>query len=162
METKKYERDRGLVLGNLLTGTFKRARSKLLRSSDDETAPLLKKYSSSKSGEHDNDAVDSHPNLIHRTPPTYKEVAFPELLLQLPHSYPRQIFTPQTNWNLMSYACLSLNAVAADQLLPIFLHYPQQKNLASNPDVQLPFKFSGGFGLQVSLVATVFGLSEAI
>lgn len=162
METKKYERDRGRVLGNLLTGTFKRARSKLLRSSDDETAPLLKKYSSSKSGEHDNDAVDSHPNLIYRTPSTYKEVAFPELLLQLPHSYPRQIFTPQTNWNLMSYACLSLNAVATDQLLPIFLHYPQQKNLASNPDVQLPFKFSGGFGLQVSLVATVFGLSEAI
>lgn len=62
----------------------------------------------------------------------------------------------------MSYACISLNAVAADQLLPIFLHYPQQKNRASNPDVQLPFKFSGGFGLQVSLLATASGLSEAI
>lgn len=54
----------------------------------------------------------------------------------------------------MSYACLSLHTVAADQLLPIFLHYPQQKNRASDPDVQLPFKFSGGFGLQVSLEAT--------
>lgn len=160
METKKYERDRGRVLGKLLTGTFKRARSKLLRSSDDETAPLLKKFSSSTSSEHDNAAVDSDPSHIHRAPPTYKEVAFPPLL-QLPHSLP-QIFTPQTNWNLMSYACLSLHAVATDQLLPIFLHYPQQKNLASNPDVQLPFKFSGGFGLQVSLVATVSGSSEAI
>lgn len=155
METKKHERDRGRVLGKFLTGTLKRARSKLLRSSDDETAPLLKKYSSSKSGKHENAAVDSHPNLIHRTPPTYKEVAFLELLLQIPHSYPLQIFTPQTNWSLMSYACLSLHVVAADQLLPIFLHYPRQENLASNPDVQLPFKFSGGFGLQVSLVATV-------
>lgn len=162
MESKKYERDRGRVLGNILTGTLKRASSKLLRSSNNETAPLLKKYSSSKSGDHDNADVDSHPNLVHQTPPTYKEVAFPELLLQLPYSYPRQIFTPQTNWNLMSYACLSLNAVAADQLLPIFLHYPRQINLASNLDVQLPFKFSGGFGLQVSLLATASGLSEVI
>lgn len=64
-------------------------------------------------------------------------------------------------WNLISYACLALHVVASDQLLPIFLHYPQQKNRASNPDVQLPFKFSGGFGLQVPIVATLSGLGQA-
>lgn len=51
--------------------------------------------------------------------------------------------------NLIVYTCLALHAVAYDQLLPIFLHYPPQENRGSNPDVHLPFKFSGGFGLNV-------------
>lgn len=91
METKKYERDRGRVLGKLLAGTFVRAWSKILRSSHDETEPLLKK-NPSKSGEHDDDAaaaVDLRPNRIRQTPATYKEVAFPELLLKAPHSSSR-------------------------------------------------------------------------
>lgn len=88
LETKKYERDRGRDLGKFLAGTFVRARSKFLRSPNDETAPLLKKDSSSKSGEHDDDAaMDSRPNPMRRIPVTYKEVAFPELLLNAPHSY---------------------------------------------------------------------------
>ena len=90
METKKYELDRGRVLGKLLAGTFVRARSKILRSSDDETAPLLKKKPSSKFGQHNDDAaVDLRPNPIRLAPVTYKEVAFPELLLKAPHSYSR-------------------------------------------------------------------------
>lgn len=89
METKKYERDGGRVLGKLLAGIFVRARSKILRSSDDETAPLLKKNLSSKFNEHNDAAVDLRPNPIRRAPVTYKEVAFPELLLKAPHSYSR-------------------------------------------------------------------------
>lgn len=51
--------------------------------------------------------------------------------------------------NLMAFALLSLHSVSFDQLLPVFLHYPRQENRASDPNVQLPFKFSGGFGLKV-------------
>lgn len=72
-----------------------RARPKILRSSDDETTPLLKKKPSSKFGEHNDDdaaaaaVVDLPPNPIRLAPVTYKEVAFPELLLKAPHSYSR-------------------------------------------------------------------------
>ena len=31
------------------------------------------------------------------------------------------------------------------------MHYPQQSDRASDPNVQLPFKFVGGFGINVSL-----------
>lgn len=54
--------------------------------------------------------------------------------------------------NLIAYTFLSLHAVAYDQLLPIFLHYPPQENRGSNPNVHLPFKFSGGFGLKVGSI----------
>lgn len=89
METKKHKRDRGRLLGKLLADTFVRARSKFLRSSNDETAPLLKKNSSSKSGEHDDAAIDSSLDPKLQTPVTYKEAAYPELLLNTPHLYSR-------------------------------------------------------------------------
>ena len=29
------------------------------------------------------------------------------------------------------------------------MHYPRQLDRATNPDVELPFKFTGGFGIGV-------------
>lgn len=54
--------------------------------------------------------------------------------------------------NLLAFAVLALHAVSFEQLLPVFLHYPRQEDRGSNPDVHLPFKFSGGIGINVSII----------
>lgn len=39
-----------------------------------------------------------------------------------------------------------MHTMAFDSLIPVFLHYPEQQ-MHGNPNVQLPFKFIGGFGV---------------
>lgn len=58
----------------------------------------------------------------------------------------RQVFSPQSNLILLAYGMMSMHAMAFDSLIPVFLHYPEQQ-MHNNPDVQLPFKFIGGFGV---------------
>ena len=67
---------------------------------------------------------------------------------QPPAGY-REVFSRQSNINLLSYSLLAMHSVTYDQLLPVFLHLPQQTNHVSNPNVHLPFMFAGGFGLDV-------------
>lgn len=57
----------------------------------------------------------------------------------------RQVLTPQSVLILMAYGMMALHSMAFDSLFPVFLHHPKQE-IANNPDVQLPFKFAGGFG----------------
>ena len=54
----------------------------------------------------------------------------------------------------MAYTFLALHAVAYDQLLPIFLHNPRQVHTPAN--TSLPFKFSGGYGLDASSIGTIY------
>lgn len=58
----------------------------------------------------------------------------------------KQVFSPQSNVVLLAYGTLGMHTMAFDSLFPVFLHYPVQQ-LRENPDVQLPFKFIGGFGM---------------
>ena len=74
----------------------------------------------------------------------------------LPRPSLKEVFTRQSVINLIAYTFLALHAVAYDQLLPIFLHIPQQRPDAEN--TKLPFKFSGGFGLKSSRIGTLFTL----
>lgn len=57
-----------------------------------------------------------------------------------------QVLTPQSILVLIAYAMLAMHSMAFDSLFPVFLHYRPQ-NLEGNPDVNLPFKFAGGFGV---------------
>lgn len=57
-----------------------------------------------------------------------------------------QVFTPQSNLVLLSYTLMAMHSMAFDSLFPVFLHYPEQDSY-NNPDVHLPFKFAGGFGV---------------
>lgn len=57
-----------------------------------------------------------------------------------------QVFTPQSCLILTSYTLMSGLGMAFDAVFPVFLNYPVQ-DLDNNPDVQLPFKFAGGFGV---------------
>lgn len=44
--------------------------------------------------------------------------------------------------------------MAFDAVFPAFLSYPEQK-LHRNPEVKLPFKFAGGFGIGNLLPAEI-------
>ena len=75
------------------------------------------------------------------------------------HTY-RDVFSPQSSVNLLAYSVLCLHSVAYDQLLPVFMHHPRQEH-TNNPDVQLPFKFAGGFALdsgRIGLLITLYGI----
>ena len=54
------------------------------------------------------------------------------------------VFTFQSVLNLLVYALLAFHSLGFDQLLPIFMHHPVLDKDSS--DIQLPFKFAGGFG----------------
>ncbi|MCJ1467314.1 hypothetical protein MMC07_005938 [Pseudocyphellaria aurata] len=141
LHSKKDERDYGRDLGRSLVRACERAKSKVMRHADSETTPLLKGSRSTVSTRNCDDASSPHVKIEQASPPTYRE-----------------IFTQQTTMNLIAYTCLALHAVAYDQLLPIFLHYPRQENRGSDPDVHLPFKFSGGFGLNADRIGLIYSL----
>lgn len=58
----------------------------------------------------------------------------------------REVFSAQSGLVLIAYSMLSMHNMAFESLLPVFLHFPEQL-MDGNPDVQLPFKFIGGFGV---------------
>ena len=69
------------------------------------------------------------------------------------------MFSPQSNINLATYTLLAMHSVSFDQLLPIFMHHPTQG--IRDPQVRLPFKFSGGFGInsgRIGVLFTIYGI----
>jgi Major Facilitator Superfamily len=141
LETKKDKPDYGLYLGEKLVACVKGRPKKIHRNSnceDDEAAgALLSAVSTTPTQSFDNERKPtSKPS---QPPPRFRE-----------------IFTSQSTINLISYTFLALHAVSFDQLLPVFLHHPPQT--LSDPVVSLPFKFSGGFGLDSSRIGTLFTL----
>ena len=142
LETKKDRRDYGILLGEILLRPFirKKQRSKWSLEQD-QSAPLLKHNHNSRSASHPEENRTAVPI---STSPTYREV-----------------FSRQSSLNLLVYCILVLHSLAYDQLLPVFMHYPQQTDRSTNPDVCLPFKFTGGFGLnsdRIGLLFTVYGV----
>jgi MFS family permease len=67
-----------------------------------------------------------------------------------PPSY-REVFTRQSNLGLLSYCILAFHSVPFGQLLPVFMHLPVQRE-----GVSLPFKFTGGFGLDSGRIGVIF------
>lgn len=138
LEEKQSRRDYGLLLGKLLATSCssrrKRARS---WSNAEEREPFL-----------DGTASELSSPVTNRTPP-------------LPKKNPgwAEVFSRQSNINLVVYTFLAMHSVAYDQLLPIFMHYPVQSR--HDPKVHLPFKFAGGFGIksdQIGMLFTVYGI----
>lgn len=69
----------------------------------------------------------------------------------------REVFSYQSNLNLLAYTLLGFHGVAYDQLLPVFMHLP----VHCCGDAKLPFKFSGGFGLEsgrIGVIFTIYGV----
>ena len=58
----------------------------------------------------------------------------------------KEVLSPQSALILLTYTLMSVHTMAFESVLPVFLHNPPQL-FEDNPDVQLPFKFVGGFGM---------------
>ncbi|CZT04429.1 related to E.coli tetracycline resistance protein TCR1 [Rhynchosporium graminicola] len=146
LETKKYQSDYGLTLGKKLTAGIKACVSVKKQPKSfhrtptafDETSPLLRPASVSAGSE--SSRYESYAPKNDKPP--------------LPRPTLVEVFTKQSVINLIAYTFLALHAVAYDQLLPIFLHTPRQTPDSTN--VNLPFKFAGGFGLGSSRIGTLF------
>jgi len=66
-----------------------------------------------------------------------------------------QVFTYQSNLNLLVYTLLAMHSVSFDQLLPVFLDFSPVQTI-DDPAVHLPLKFSGGFDLDSGRIGALF------
>ncbi|KAL8922743.1 MAG: hypothetical protein Q9172_003458 [Xanthocarpia lactea] len=76
-----------------------------------------------------------------------------------------KVFSKQSNINLLTYTLLALHSVAFDQLLPVFMHHPRLPDRFLDPNSRLPFKFSGGFGIdsdRIGFIFTLYGVAGTI
>lgn len=171
LETKRHDRDWGLVLGEKISRPFsKRRRGSCARKSHyhgpaadhrllrqrqrasfvdaEATAPLLAPKASA--------SAVVKPSSSSPSSSTKKNTAAAAPRM-------RDVFTRNVTINLVAYTFLALHSVAADQLLPVFLHHPRQVPDADN--THLPFHFSGGFGLNansIGMISTIYGLACGI
>ncbi|GKZ18019.1 hypothetical protein AbraCBS73388_011456 [Aspergillus brasiliensis] len=138
LAAKKHQRDYGLVVGEALTSSCTSSRKKKNKSeshaSDAEREALLPQ-STTRSATASATAAKKKP-----AKPTWSE-----------------IFTPQSRLVLLAYALMSMHAMAFDSVLPVFLHSPEQQ-YEGNPDVKLPFKFVGGFGVDSQTIGIFYTL----
>lgn len=147
LETKKHRKDYGLMLGSALTRSCTRPKGRLRKSKswnpadEDESRPFL-----------GSDADREPGTPLSRTRPTKQH---------FPRKEPgyREVFSRQSSINLCAYTLLAMHSVAYDQLLPVFLHHPEQG--INDSDVALPFKFAGGFGInsgRIGALSTIYGV----
>ena len=137
LETRKDRPDYGRTLGDMLLRLFQRKKTKRW-AHEDQTSSLLK-----------------HSRMSSVSTLADEEMSQPQKAVPARVTY-REVFTYQSSLNLLTYSLLALHSIAYDQLLPIFMHYPLQPDRASNPDVTLPFKFTGGFGINSDRIGVIF------
>lgn len=149
LEVKRNQRDYGLILGDRIKVVAKmcvwKTKRFFTRKSDDqveEHEPLLKSTQSVGSA-----TLDEETGQSTTTP---KETPPPPSLKEVLHY--------QTVMNLIVYTLLALHNMTFDQLIPIFMHYPEQDRSSHNPDFKPPFKFSSGFGLNSGRIGFLFTL----
>ena len=135
METRKHRRDYGRTLGRFLLRPFKKRKRQLKYHGEQASLKDSRKLSTSTFRSENAEERAARKKLPPIAPPSFREV-----------------FSPQSNINLLTYVLLALHSMAYDQLLPVFLHLPPQSNRSANPEVRLPFKFAGGFGVDVSVL----------
>lgn len=139
LESKRHQPDWGLLMGQRLTRPFRRSRAHYRQHTrarrrsfvdGEATAPLVPtKLNPPAQPLEDNKQPAEAPSMS-------------------------EVFTSQTTINLICYTFLALHSVAYDQVLPVFLNYPEEKHTPEN--THLPFQFSGGFGLGSDRIGTIF------
>ncbi|KAF2708192.1 MFS general substrate transporter [Pleomassaria siparia CBS 279.74] len=134
LEAKKNDRDYGLIVGAKITAWFRKTfdLSKRQKKLHAERQALLVHQKAID----DEECVSA---VVH------EREAAPAL---------RDVFSYQTTLNLVVYTLLAFYTLAYDQLLPVFMHRPPQS--IHDPEVSLPFKFSGGFGISSQRIGGIF------
>ncbi|CAD6442313.1 92c81509-f3a4-43ed-a67a-812f04ac4713 [Sclerotinia trifoliorum] len=148
LESKRNKRDWGLEMGKKVISSSKvlccqprpKHHSPGHPAYDESSASLLRPTSASES-----DSTETFDDNFES--PKSKSLAPPSL---------REVFTRQSVINLVAYTFLALHSVSYDQILSVFMHHPRQIHDSTN--TQLPFKFSGGFGLHSGRIGTIFTL----
>lgn len=134
---KKDRKDYGLILGSTLTSSCTgRKRPAWYRNSTDEAAEAFL-------------GSERNPS----SPISLKKV-------QGTDGGWNQVFTYQSNLNLLVYMFLAMHSVAFDQLLPVLLDFSPIQTI-DDPKVKLPFTFRGGFNLdsgRIGAIFTVYGI----
>lgn len=135
LEEKKSRKDYGLILGSQLTRPCRRSRRPKWYDGDaDEAEAFLAPGMSS---------VPTSPIATEGTKPVEQQAGW------------AQVFSRQSSLNLAVYTFLAMHSVSFDQLLPVFLDYTPIQTIR-DPEVKLPFKFGGGFGLDSSRIGALF------
>jgi len=150
LETRRGKRDIGRDAGKRLTYVAKTAMrgvERVVKPRGPEHEPLLRP--SRHTNQHDEEARRfKEPKAPAQPPPSMKEC-----------------LTKQSMLNLLCYTLLAMHNLSFDQLIPIYMHYPEEDHSPTNPDFVPPFKFSGGFGLdsqRIGLLFTLYGVSGMI
>ncbi|KAI0598474.1 major facilitator superfamily domain-containing protein [Biscogniauxia sp. FL1348] len=140
LQSKRHSRDWGLVLGQRITDVFREKPQqreqhfrRLSFQDTEASAPLLQ--------------VDQ---AVKPAQPVTQELEIKKSTAPPMH----MVFSRQSVVNLVAYTFLALHSVAYDQVLPVFLNYPEQEHTPSN--TSLPFFFSGGFGLTSGRIGSIF------
>lgn len=142
-EDMKDRKDYGRILGSCLTGSctkrsnMPRPASWRTQEQDEEGEAFL--HSSSTSSEMGT-PLTKHASRL--------------LPIPRPSTSWASVFSRQSNINLLVYTLLAMHSVAYDQLVPVFMHHPVQSR--HDREVNLPFKFAGGFGLGSNRIGVLF------
>ncbi|RYP71743.1 hypothetical protein DL769_004632 [Monosporascus sp. CRB-8-3] len=153
LATKRHSRDWGLAVGARISEALRGHRHHGHRHrrysfQDDEAAAPLLAADMRPSSKRQMSSAASSP--VAAIDPKLEKVEPPTM---------RAVFTRQSVINLISYTFLAFHSVAYDQVLPVFLNYPEHegpRDWAS--DTRLPFVFSGGFGMDSGRIGTIFTL----
>ncbi|KAK1636168.1 major facilitator superfamily transporter [Colletotrichum phormii] len=137
LESKRHKPDWGLLMGERITRSLRRSRSHHHHHARARRTSFV-------------DGEATAPLVPHKTPPAHP--VEDNKALEAPSM--KEVFTSQTSINLLCYTFLALHSVAFDQVLPVFLNYPKQEHTPENTN--LPFQFSGGFGLDSGRIGTIF------
>ncbi|PVH95967.1 MFS general substrate transporter [Periconia macrospinosa] len=142
MESKKHDRDVGLIVGAKITSWYRRTfnRPRQEKKLPREREPLLAQPKLTADEENDLVLPDA---VVREEPPRMREVL----------SY-------QTTLNLVVYSLLAMYSIAYDQLLPVYMHHPAQAT--TSPSVSLPLKFTGGFGIDSRRIGIIFTIYSII
>ncbi|MCJ1393522.1 hypothetical protein MMC18_006397 [Xylographa bjoerkii] len=70
-----------------------------------------------------------------------------------------EVFSRQSQINLLEYGMLAMHSVACDQLLPIFMHHPRA-DPTTTP--RSPFQFTGGFGIDSGRIGFLLMLNAFV
>ena len=148
LESKRSQRDYGRTLGQLLLRPLRCVKPRPRWLAEEEQASSLLRHSQQNppvSTKANGAESQGSTKATAPSPPTYREV-----------------FSRQSNLNLLTYSLLALHSIAYDQLLPVFMHYPPQTNRSSDPNVHLPLKFYGGFGIDSDRIGLLFVLYAVV
>ncbi|KAF2138279.1 uncharacterized protein K452DRAFT_290869 [Aplosporella prunicola CBS 121167] len=144
LASKKGQKDYGLILGQRLNHTvlegLTRVKNLLRQARGEEIEPLLKRPGLTSPEAHNDQEADSIAPA--KSPEDQKAPSV------------RDVLTTQSCMNLLVYTILAAHSIGYDQLLPVFMHHPEQHML----NTENPLKFSGGFGIDSGRIGTLFTL----